>query len=69
MPRCQAVHQNHPNHASREKRGRDPDRPRPAKNCPREAGTEKQKHTRVGEGPREAATLKEPKAVPEKPGQ
>ena len=44
-PRCQAVHQNHPNHASREKSGRGPDKPGPAKNCPREAGRLKHKRT------------------------
>ena len=55
MPRCQAVHRNHPDQSSREKRGRDPDKPGPAKGCPREAGTVKA-HNKSG-GSRKAGTL------------
>ena len=57
MPRCQVVHRNHLNHASREKRGRDPDEPGPAKDCPREAGTAKHNSTQRCEGHREAGNL------------
>ena len=45
MPRCKAMHRNRPNHESRDKRGRDPDKSGPAKGCPIEAGTVKHKST------------------------
>ena len=57
MSRCQAVHQNHPIHASREKKVRSEEKTGPQKTFPEKPGPQNKKAQNKREGPREAWTL------------